>query len=51
MRGLALSLELDASRAEEVADALLEAGALSVEVTDAQAGTAARAPDIRRARQ
>jgi ribosomal protein L11 methyltransferase len=39
MSWLALSLELDSSRAEEVADALLEAGAVSVEITDAQAGT------------
>ena len=39
MSWLALSFELQASRAEPVSDALLDAGALSVEVTDAQAGT------------
>ncbi len=44
MPWLALSLELDASRAEELADALLEAGAVSVEITDAQAGTAQERP-------
>jgi ribosomal protein L11 methyltransferase len=44
MSWLALSLELDASRAEQAADALLEAGALSVEITDAQAGTPQERP-------
>ncbi len=39
MGWLALSLELEADRAEALADALLEGGALSVEITDAQAGT------------
>jgi len=44
MSWLALSLELDAGRAEQLADALLEAGALSVEITDAQAGTPQERP-------
>jgi ribosomal protein L11 methyltransferase len=44
MGWLALSLELEADRAEALADALLEGGALSVEITDAQAGTALERP-------
>ena len=44
MSWLAVSLELDASRAEQLADALLEAGALSVEIVDAQAGTPQERP-------
>ena len=39
MPWLAVSLQLEASQAEKAADALLEAGALSVEITDAQAGS------------
>lgn len=44
MSWLTLSFELHASQAEPVCDALLEAGALSVEITDAQAGTAQECP-------
>jgi ribosomal protein L11 methyltransferase len=44
MPWLALSLELDAGRAEQFADALLELGARSVELTDAQAGTPQERP-------
>ena len=44
MPWLALSLELDAGRAEDLADALLELGALAVEVTDADAGTPQERP-------
>jgi ribosomal protein L11 methyltransferase len=44
MPWLALSFELEASQAEPVCDALLEAGALAVEVTDAHAGTARERP-------
>jgi len=40
MPWLALTLELDAACAEAVSDALLEAGAISVSVEDAAAGTA-----------
>lgn len=39
MPWLALKLELGADHAEALADALLEGGALSVEISDAQAGT------------
>jgi ribosomal protein L11 methyltransferase len=44
MSWLAVSLELDAARAEQIADALLEAGALSVDIADAQAGTDQESP-------
>ena len=44
MSWLALSLELEAGRADALADALLEAGALSVEITDAAAGTPQERP-------
>jgi ribosomal protein L11 methyltransferase len=44
MPWLALSFELEASQAEPVSDALLDAGALAVEVTDADAGTARERP-------
>lgn len=40
MSWISLSFEVDAARADALADALLEQGALSVEVTDADAGTA-----------
>ena len=40
MRWVSLSLEVDAPWAEGLADALLEHGALSIEVNDADAGTA-----------
>lgn len=44
MPWLAVVLELDAAFAERVGDALLEAGALALDVTDAAAGTAAETP-------
>jgi len=44
---LVLTLELDAARAEAVSDALLEAGAISVSVEDAAAGTPQEAPRYR----
>jgi ribosomal protein L11 methyltransferase len=44
MSWLALSFELQGSQADTVVDALLEAGALSVEITDALAGTAQERP-------
>jgi ribosomal protein L11 methyltransferase len=44
MPWLALSLELEADRVEALADALLEGGALSVEITDARAGTPSERP-------
>jgi ribosomal protein L11 methyltransferase len=44
MSWLAVSLELDAAQAEQLSDALLEAGALSVEISDAQAGSALESP-------
>jgi ribosomal protein L11 methyltransferase len=44
MSWLAVSLELDASQAEQLSDALLEAGAVSVEISDAQAGSALESP-------
>jgi ribosomal protein L11 methyltransferase len=44
MSWLALNLELEAGRAEALADVLLEAGALSVEITDAVAGTPQERP-------
>jgi len=44
MSWLAVSLELDAAQAERLSDALLEAGAVSVEVSDAQAGSALESP-------
>jgi ribosomal protein L11 methyltransferase len=40
MSWLAVTLTVDAARVETLSDALLEAGALAVDVTDAQAGTA-----------
>jgi ribosomal protein L11 methyltransferase len=39
MPWLAITLELDGARAEALSDALLEAGALSVEMHDPLAGT------------
>lgn len=44
MSWLALRFDLHAGRADSVADALLELGALSVEVTDADAGTGQERP-------
>lgn len=44
MAWLSLSFELAASDVEAVSDALLEAGAVSVEVTDADAGSPAERP-------
>jgi ribosomal protein L11 methyltransferase len=47
MRWVSLSLEIDAAWVESLADALLEHGALSVQVTDADAGTARETPLFR----
>jgi ribosomal protein L11 methyltransferase len=47
MRWVSLSLEVGPTWAESLADALLEHGALSVEVTDADAGTAREMPLFR----
>jgi len=47
MAWLVLTLELDAARAEAISDALLEAGAISVSVEDAAAGTAQETPQFR----
>jgi ribosomal protein L11 methyltransferase len=44
MAWLCVSFELEAAAVDAVADALLEAGATSVEVTDAEAGSAAEQP-------
>jgi ribosomal protein L11 methyltransferase len=44
MAWLSISFELEAAAVDAVADALLEAGATSVEVTDAEAGSAAEQP-------
>jgi ribosomal protein L11 methyltransferase len=44
---LALELEVDAVRVAALSDALIEEGALSVDVTDANAGTAAETPVYR----
>jgi ribosomal protein L11 methyltransferase len=44
---LALELEVDAAQVAALADALLEEGALSVDVADANAGTAAETPVYR----
>jgi ribosomal protein L11 methyltransferase len=44
MRWVSLSVEVDAAWAESLADALLEHGALSVEITDAEAGTGRETP-------
>src|SRR5215218_2205211 len=41
MAWLALTFAVDASRVETLSDALIEAGAIAVDVTDAQAGTPA----------
>ncbi len=49
MSWISLSFEVDAARADALADALLEQGALSVEVTDADAGTARETPLFREA--
>lgn len=46
MPWLVLTLELDAARADAVSDALLEAGAISVSVEDAAAGTAQETPQF-----
>jgi ribosomal protein L11 methyltransferase len=46
MAWVSLSVEVEGTRAEDLADALLEHGALSVEVTDADAGTAHETPLI-----
>lgn len=47
MPWLVLTLELDEAHTEAVSDALLEAGAVSVSVEDADAGTAAEIPQYR----
>lgn len=47
MPWLVLTLELDDAVTEAVSDALLEAGAISVSVEDADAGTAAEVPQYR----
>jgi len=44
MGWISVSFEVPASEADPVADALLEAGALSVDITDAEAGTALEQP-------
>ncbi len=44
MRWVSLSLEVGAAWAEDLADALLERGALSVELTNADAGTGVETP-------
>ncbi|MCW5605450.1 MAG: 50S ribosomal protein L11 methyltransferase [Burkholderiales bacterium] len=44
MPWLTVSLETDAGRSEELADALLEAGAMAVDVSDAAAGTLEEKP-------
>ena len=44
MSWLAVSVELEAAQAERLSDALLEAGAVSVEVSDAQAGSLMERP-------
>ena len=44
MAWLSISFELDATDVEAVSEALLEGGAASVEVTDAEAGSAAERP-------
>lgn len=44
---VALSFDIDAARADALSDALLEQGALSVEVTDADAGTPRETPLFR----
>src|SRR3982751_2002863 len=41
MAWLALTFAVDASRVETLSDALIEAGAIAVDVTDAHAGTPA----------
>ncbi|MDR3213712.1 MAG: 50S ribosomal protein L11 methyltransferase [Azoarcus sp.] len=43
---LSVSLQADADRAEALSEALLEAGALSVSIEDADAGTAAETPQF-----
>jgi len=47
MRWVLLSVEVDGAWAADLADALLEQGALSVEVSDADAGTARETPLFR----
>ena len=49
MAWLSVSLTVDAGSVEALSEALLEAGAVSVDVTDAHAGNAARACVVRRA--
>jgi ribosomal protein L11 methyltransferase len=43
---IAVTLQADAARAEALSDALMEAGALSVSIEDADAGTAAETPQF-----
>lgn len=43
---LSVSIQADAGRAEALSEALLEAGALSVSIEDADAGTAAETPQF-----
>lgn len=47
MAWVSVSFEVDAADAETVADALLEAGAMSVDICDADAGTALEQPIFR----
>ena len=46
MSWLSISIETDCSRAEALADALLDAGALSASIEDADAGTPAETPQF-----
>ncbi|MEY4591968.1 MAG: ribosomal protein methyltransferase, partial [Pseudomonadota bacterium] len=46
MAWLSLSLQTDAEHAERVCDALMDAGALSASIEDADAGTAAEEPQF-----
>jgi ribosomal protein L11 methyltransferase len=43
---ISVTLQADADRAEALSDALMEHGALSVSIEDADAGTEARAPQF-----
>ncbi len=46
MTWLSIAIETDCQHAEALADALLEAGALSASIEDADAGTAAETPQF-----
>ena len=43
---ISVTLQADAARAEALSDALMEAGALSVSIEDADAGTDAETPQF-----